>query len=608
MATVVDELVVKLGLDAKAFTQGKDKVKVDLEEIEKTVTDTTEKIVEVEKEAADRTVRIVIQNQVNVRAQMRMTSEASVKTAKEMQAGGDRAAEFFTKIKTEALSLIGVLLGGRGFEAFARDTTRSLADLGRQALNIGEAAPAVEAFAMAIERMGGNAASARGVLQNFSQAQADFVNFGKGNFGVDMALIGGNLDTKPLEAIQKFMAYIERERNKPGGIQRINAINREVFGLDESTMNALLQIGTVSNLNREIQRSYELGTPTQEQIDRATRMQTAFIGLGQAAETAGRNLLSDLAPGLTAVADGLSKLISEHPGYAEVVLAITGALTALSAVRISANLMGLTGVVTALDGLTGLLARVAQYAPWLLLTGPAGGEDPEFSEQKNQEFLRNRGTPSQGAPLHPDVEAEVRRQASLRGLDPDHMVRLAQKEGGGYYNVSPMGAFGPMQLMPATAADYGVHPGDPWQKNVRGGMDYYYDLLQRFQGNYAAADAAYNAGPNNPGVKRFFATGDPSGLPAETRDYVNSINQTPNGVPPTGPLFGPQHPSGNPPHAFTPQQLAPVPPPPPPPPPLQPTVPNITIGTINLPGVTDAKRFAADLPGALVNQANRGLA
>lgn len=132
-------------------------------------------------------------------------------------------------------------------------------------------------------------------------------------------------------------------------------------------------------------------------------------------------------------------------------------------------------------------------------------------------------------PLKKDIAAEAYQAAQRHGLDPDRFASLLQTEGGGYRNISGAGAFGPAQLMPKTAAGLGLPaginaPGYTWQGNMDGGARFFKQMLDLFHGNYDAAEAAYNAGPNNAGVKRYAMTGDPSGLPQETQNYVASIN------------------------------------------------------------------------------------
>ena len=108
--------------------------------------------------------------------------------------------------------------------------------------------------------------------------------------------------------------------------------------------------------------------------------------------------------------------------------------------------------------------------------------------------------------------------AAKYGIDPN--IAVAQIDQESRFNpnaVSPAGARGIAQFMPATAARFGVtNPFDPNQA-LEGWGKYMSWLLRRFGGNYSFALAGYNAGEGN--VDKY------GGVPpfTETRNYVRII-------------------------------------------------------------------------------------
>lgn len=84
--------------------------------------------------------------------------------------------------------------------------------------------------------------------------------------------------------------------------------------------------------------------------------------------------------------------------------------------------------------------------------------------------------------------------------------------------VSPAGAQGLMQLMPATARELGVEDSFDPEQNIMGGTRYLRDLLKRYDGDLDSALAAYNWGMGN------LARSD-GRLPEETRTYQKRVKQ-----------------------------------------------------------------------------------
>jgi soluble lytic murein transglycosylase-like protein len=158
----------------------------------------------------------------------------------------------------------------------------------------------------------------------------------------------------------------------------------------------------------------------------------------------------------------------------------------------------------------------------LMLSDRPRGEDgrpvPAVSSGPNDAMRLGRPVALDRSGSYDEIITE---HALLNRIRPDLVRAVIQVESA--FNsaaVSPKGAMGLMQLMPGTAEDFGVgNPFNP-RENVRAGVAYLRQLLDRYGEDEQLALAAYNAGPG--AVDRHGHTVPPY---RETRAYVSKIGQ-----------------------------------------------------------------------------------
>ena len=149
---------------------------------------------------------------------------------------------------------------------------------------------------------------------------------------------------------------------------------------------------------------------------------------------------------------------------------------------------------------------------------PLGAVERTYSVLKAETVRTTRPAPIDRDPTYDNLIAEHARVNSVRA---DLVRAVVQVESG--FNpsaISPKGALGLMQLMPATARQFGVRNAFNPVENVRAGVAYLRQLLDRYQNNEQLALAAYNAGPG--AVQKY------NGIPPyrETRAYVMAVRST----------------------------------------------------------------------------------
>src|SRR2546428_7130882 len=120
-----------------------------------------------------------------------------------------------------------------------------------------------------------------------------------------------------------------------------------------------------------------------------------------------------------------------------------------------------------------------------------------------------------------NVDGLIVESGTRNGVDPVLLYAIMHQESTFKQRaVSPKGARGLMQLMPGTAARYGVtNIFDPRQ-NIEGGARYMHFLLNLFDGDVELALAGYNAGEG--AVMKYGNRVPPY---SETQEYVRRISR-----------------------------------------------------------------------------------
>ncbi len=351
------------------------------------------------------------------------------------------------------------------------------------------------------------------------------------------------------------------------------AVATRLFGAAGEQLLPFLRLGS-AGIAEYVAEARRYGVMSRAQVAEADRLYRAQTRLSLSVQGLGNSIAARLAPVLGPLLDGLASWVAKNRQIIATKIAdyvrqfaawlesinwtkvaqglqafladvnaiartVGGWKTALEAIAVyiagswiatvSAPIVRLLRLLALVpgSGVTGAGVASALGIP-LALSGdtannaPAAAARRRMIERESLGYMNRKGVGYHPPPLSPQIESMVRAHAKTLGLAPTRMAALARADGGGVVYVRAAGAIGPMQLLPGTARDMGVDPMVPSQ-NINGGERYFVQLLRRFHGDYAVAQAAYNAGPQNAGVKYFARTGDPSHLPVETQRYIATI-------------------------------------------------------------------------------------
>lgn len=510
MATIIEKLMITLGLDASGVEKGAEKSK------KKT------------KEAG----------------------EEAEKAGKKMQGFGKSSSDAFIAVNKSAAAFLATLGGTVAIKNFIRDTTESTASLGRFSQNIGSSVSTVSAWGQAAEVAGGSASGLQGTLAMLSRSQTELALTGNTGALPYFAALGISLSNINGKARPTTDILLDLSKAFQG-MDRTMAFNfGQMLGIDEGTMNLLLRgPQAVKQMVEERRRSTAV---TEAEAQKAQALNEQWTKVKQQFQDIGRELTITLSPALMDLAKSFADLARQAgPPLAATLQALVDlnketdgavvkagiALLAFRALGGGAVLSGLFKVAQAMTAIGaaaagaaggGVAALGSRLAPLLRAAGGLGllayseglnsGEDERMAQMRQQYGQSQVGTTygkvtaPVSSPTHFFSELEKK-----HGLPSGMLDRMWQVESGrGKNMISPKGATGHFQFMPGTAADMGLSREDTFdlQKSASGAARYMGMLIKRY-GSVEKALAAYNFGMGNVDRNR--------PQPLETRNYVAQI-------------------------------------------------------------------------------------
>lgn len=270
MATVIDALVVTLGLDAKAFKKGSE-----------------ESLKHVKK-----------------------TGEEAERVGKNMERSGQQAAQFFAKLRTEALSLLAVFTAGTGLKNFTVNTINTAAGLGRMSDNLGLSTERLTAWQRVAENAGGSVSGMTARLKTATLAVANY----KLGIGDESNSKGSFLglqreDFESAETLLKGQARILHEAYK---VNPQDAIAKAaMMQIDEDTFNVMKNGPAVMMAN--VDAMQKLSAITRKDAEEADKLRLLLKDLERKIDYVAVKILEKLMP-------QLEKLLTKLGAFANWVL------------------------------------------------------------------------------------------------------------------------------------------------------------------------------------------------------------------------------------------------------------------------------------------------
>ena len=404
-------------------------------------------------------------------AALKKTRENTDKHTKEMEARAKATAAGFKRVTTEVAALLGVSLTIGGFKAFVERITNADAAVNRLAKNTGMATSAAKAWQQLSTKHGGSEEGMAGTMRTVAAMMSDVVTNGGNNLPLTALgrLFGSPADLAEYVraakdgSVEKMLRMLQRAvANAPNRASALSWFQQA--GFSEETFTVMREIG--DQLDVQLEKQQQMNAAAEKDGELAAKRQEAWSKLGDAMDRVGRLLTRniDLTGALNKLANTTNKFVDDPAGYWAHEWDIF-----------------LKRIGIRKDDRKSIYQRAS------------GKVTEEHGSATDEEFLRS-------------LDAQA-------GLPEGTLAAMRNQESSGNDKaVSPKGAQGPFQFMPATWKSYGNGSPFDLKAAAQAAAAYMHDLMRQYGGDLRKALMAYNGGGRGA-----------AGAYAESTNYANSI-------------------------------------------------------------------------------------
>lgn len=217
-------------------------------------------------------------------------------TAKDLKASGETGAEFFRSLKREAIALFTAVAGSTAIAKMITDVTNANVALGFMAQNLNESTQNLTQWARMADRAGGSAKGMEATLQGLSESLSDIKLLGTSanlQYLNRLGVSGFNADGSQ----RKVTDVLADVGEALGKMNRVDAVNiGKKMGIDQDTLNVMLQ--GREELQRYMRAQEGLFLASREQLAQSKKLQEAWRSMKQGAESVAQEIVSFVTPAL----------------------------------------------------------------------------------------------------------------------------------------------------------------------------------------------------------------------------------------------------------------------------------------------------------------------